>query len=138
MEDHIHRPVVVVQPSMASLIALIVACAVILYVGYRKLLPKPIVGIPYNKPAASSIFGDMPEIMSYIGRHQELWPWMGEQSAKHQSPIVQVCELASDRLQPLAALTYNPNSWPTIQEALDHCRLSSQAFRAQIPCPNLL
>lgn len=48
-------------PWMAVLIPF-TAILPLLYVLYQIILPKPIPGIPYNKHAAKSLFGDIPEI----------------------------------------------------------------------------
>lgn len=53
----------------SSVATLIVAGVLLgLYLAYRAVLPKPIPGIPYNKNAASKIFGDAPEMMDYVKR----------------------------------------------------------------------
>ncbi|KAJ9604857.1 hypothetical protein H2200_010972 [Cladophialophora chaetospira] len=90
MAEHLNQPIIDAKPTTISLISLVVVCAIFLYVSYRKLMPKPIPGIPYNKSATRSLFGDIPEMMSYMSRTQELWPWVVEQTTRHQSPIVQV------------------------------------------------
>jgi hypothetical protein len=90
MADHLSPPVIEAKPAVTSLIMLVVVCCIFLYFSYRRLLPKPIPGIPYNKSAARSLLGDVPEMMSYISRTQEIWPWVADQTTKHQSPIVQV------------------------------------------------
>ncbi len=90
MAEHVKQLTVNAKPTTTSLLALVVVCGVVLYVSYRRLLPKPIPGIPYNKSATSSLFGDVPEMMKYISRTQEIFPWITEQTRKHQSPIVQV------------------------------------------------
>jgi hypothetical protein len=38
----------------------------ILYIGRRVALPRPIPGIPHNQDAASNILGDVPEMMRYV------------------------------------------------------------------------
>lgn len=78
------------RPAPLSWVVLFLLCALFLYVSYRRLLPQPIPGIPYNKRAGRSLLGDLPELLSYIGRTQEVWPWFGSQVVKHQSPVVQV------------------------------------------------
>ncbi|ETI24327.1 hypothetical protein G647_03696 [Cladophialophora carrionii CBS 160.54] len=90
MADHSDHPVIEAKPATTSLILLVVVCCVFLYFSYRRLLPKPIPGIPYNELATRSILGDVPEMMSYISRTQEIWPWLVDQTTRHQSPIVQV------------------------------------------------
>ncbi|KAH0421154.1 cytochrome P450 monooxygenase [Colletotrichum camelliae] len=61
-----------------------------LYFLYRALLPRPLPGIPYNKTAATSLLGDMPEMISHVKKTGEMYDWLGAQNIKHQSPIVQV------------------------------------------------
>jgi hypothetical protein len=63
----------------------------ILYAVYRAALPRPIPGIPYNKTAATSILGDMPEFLKYVkGNNGQALGWWSEQIAKHDSPICQL------------------------------------------------
>lgn len=56
------------------------------YLIRRALLPKPLPGIPYNKTAANSIFGDLPEFRASTNRRE----WWARQAVKHQSPLVQI------------------------------------------------
>ena len=77
------------KPTALSFATFLVACAILLFLIYRRLLPQPIPGIPYNK-SAMRLLGDMPDMMSYIKDTQEVWPWVAEQMTKHQSPVVQV------------------------------------------------
>ncbi|KAK3936287.1 cytochrome P450 [Diplogelasinospora grovesii] len=60
------------------------------YLGYRAVLPRPLPGIPYNKNAASKLFGDVPEMMGYVMRTKRIFCWLTSQTTRHQSPIVQV------------------------------------------------
>lgn len=53
-------------------IALAIA-SVALYWAYRRILPKPIPGIPYNKDAANKLFGDIPEMMGYVMRTKRIF-----------------------------------------------------------------
>lgn len=46
---------------------------VVLYTAYRRILPKPIPDIPYNKDAAAKLFGDVPEMMGYVMRTQRIF-----------------------------------------------------------------
>ncbi|OQV07635.1 hypothetical protein CLAIMM_12040 [Cladophialophora immunda] len=78
------------MPTTGPYFIFIAVCIIILYTGYRRLLPKPIPGIPYNESATRSLFGDIPEMMNYMARTEEIWPWIAEQITKHHSPIVQV------------------------------------------------
>ena len=44
-----------------------------LYMTYRRILPKPIPDIPYNKNAAAKVFGDVPEMMGYVMRTRRIF-----------------------------------------------------------------
>jgi hypothetical protein len=57
---------------------------------YRWLLPKPIPGIPYEKNATNTIFGDIPSMMDWLKTHKALIPWMLAYNERHNSPIVQI------------------------------------------------
>ncbi|ELR04279.1 hypothetical protein VC83_08088 [Pseudogymnoascus destructans] len=61
-----------------------------LYLAYRWALPKPIPGIPYNKEALKTVFGDAPSLVKHTTKTQELYSWMVEQNIKLQSPIIQL------------------------------------------------
>ncbi|KAK4447382.1 cytochrome P450 [Podospora aff. communis PSN243] len=60
-----------------------------LYAGYRAILPKPLADIPYNRDAASKLFGDVPEMMGYVFRTGRIFCWLTSLTTRHQSPIVQ-------------------------------------------------
>jgi len=70
--------------------AVIGILAIAIYVAYRLALPKPIPGIPYNKEAVNSIFGDVPALVRAVSETNEIWRWLAAQAAKHNSPTVQV------------------------------------------------
>ncbi|GAP91337.1 putative cytochrome p450 [Rosellinia necatrix] len=53
--------------------------AIVLYLGYRAILPKPIAGIPYNRDAANKILGDIPEMC-----------WLTSLTTRHGGAITQV------------------------------------------------
>jgi hypothetical protein len=76
------------SPTLA--LSLFSLCLFALYYCYRKLLPKPIPGIPYNRSAVTSLMGDIPDMVHSVNQTGEIWPWITEQIVKHQSPIVQV------------------------------------------------
>lgn len=40
----------------------------VLYLLYRAALPRPFPDIPYNRGAASKLFGDVPELIRYVLR----------------------------------------------------------------------
>ena len=71
---------------------LLVVCgmAIFLYLCYRRALPCPIPGIPYNADAARSIFGDVGPMMKHAAKTKELFNWITLQNIKLQSPIIQL------------------------------------------------
>ena len=62
----------IVTSSSASAIILAIV-SVVLYLGYRAVLPKPIPGIPHNENAAGKILGDIPEMMGYVMRTKRIF-----------------------------------------------------------------
>lgn len=56
---------------------------------YRSLLPHPLPGVPYNKPALGNIFGDGLELTKFFLETGEVTLWLTEQIKKHKSPIFQ-------------------------------------------------
>jgi hypothetical protein len=52
---------------------LVAVLLVIVYVCYRAALPKPLPNIPYNRDAASKLFGDVPEMMGYVMRTKRIF-----------------------------------------------------------------
>ncbi|KAF2649260.1 cytochrome P450 [Lophiostoma macrostomum CBS 122681] len=75
---------------MGALLVL-VGCSLVavVYFVYRVALPKPLAGIPYNHDAVSKLFGDVPEMMSYVLRTKRIFCWLTSLIAQHRSPIVQ-------------------------------------------------
>lgn len=45
------------------------------YTIYMWLLPKPIPGIPYNRKATKSVFGDIPELMEHLKHSKTITDW---------------------------------------------------------------
>ena len=64
--------------------------AIVLYLTYLSLRPKPIPGVPYNAAGANSIAGDLPSMLAYTSAGGEFFPWLSSQTEKLGSPIVQV------------------------------------------------
>jgi hypothetical protein len=60
-----------------------------LYLVYQWALPKPIPGIPYDRDAARSLRGNLPEILEFTKTHGRLRPWFMTQLYKHNAPMVQ-------------------------------------------------
>lgn len=76
-------------PSL--LVGILASALLALYLLYVRLSPKPIPGIPYNKEAARSIFGDMPSLAAHATATGEPMDWFRQQTEKHRpSPLCQV------------------------------------------------
>ncbi len=73
--------------SPPSLLFLATSILAALYLTYRRLLPKPLPGIPYNKEATKTLLGPM---VKHMADTQELFNWVAAQNIKLNSPIVQV------------------------------------------------
>lgn len=77
--------------SSPTLLALSAFSFTILYLVYRAALPHPIPAIPYNKAAAKSILGDVPEFLKYVkANNGQALQWWSLQLEKHDSPIFQL------------------------------------------------
>ncbi|KAF1845896.1 cytochrome P450 [Cucurbitaria berberidis CBS 394.84] len=57
---------------------------------YKWLLPKPIHGIPCNKEATRSLFGDIPSMLNHLKTHKTFSDWFLSHNTRHKSPIVQI------------------------------------------------
>ena len=77
-------------PLPLSTVAIIGTVLTICYLLYRSALPRPILGIPYNKASARSILGDMPAMMKHTKQTSQVFDWMVGQCVALNSPIVQV------------------------------------------------
>ncbi|KAM7208265.1 cytochrome P450 1A1 [Naviculisporaceae sp. PSN 640] len=75
--------------SLAATSLLARGLLLVVYLAYRALLPNPLPGIPYNKDAATRLFGDVPEVMGYVKSTKQIYAWFTELAVKHKSPIVQ-------------------------------------------------
>ncbi|OLN90224.1 Cytochrome P450 3A41 [Colletotrichum chlorophyti] len=75
-------------PGLGILTTLATALSVFLYSLYKHLLPKPIPGIPYNKEATKTLFGDIPRILKESPN--EIFAWVVNQSVRYRSPLFQV------------------------------------------------
>ncbi|OLN97437.1 Cytochrome P450 3A11 [Colletotrichum chlorophyti] len=67
-----------------------VVLALVAYLLYHKLLPKPIPGIPYNKGATKTLLGDIPSIIKAVTKDRTTHKWMLSQIQNHDSPITQI------------------------------------------------
>lgn len=75
-------------PLTVPVVLAIVAAA--LFAFYRSIQKKPLPGIPYNKEAAGTIFGDIPALLAYKKQHGSGRRWMLTQLKKHNSVLVQL------------------------------------------------
>lgn len=57
---------------------------------FRRILPRPLPGIPYNAGAIKSLWGDQPALAGYLSTGGEFSTWLGRQSLKMGSPVCQV------------------------------------------------
>jgi hypothetical protein len=74
-----------------TVLALSAFSLTVLYLVYRAALPHPIPGIPYNKDAAKSILGDVPEFLRYVKENKgQALQWWNLQIAKHDTPVFQL------------------------------------------------
>lgn len=74
-------------PALTSAVAL--GVITIIYVLRQWALPKPLPGIPYNKEALEFILGDAAEVRRIKAAGGRARGWVGQQTVKHDSPIVQ-------------------------------------------------
>lgn len=77
-------------PMESSFAIFLGAFTLVIYMIYKWSLPQPLPGIPYNKEAAKSIFGDIPAFMKFSEETQEKIRWLPLQAKKLKSPIIQV------------------------------------------------
>lgn len=75
--------------GMPSLPALTILVVFLFYLLYRRALPKPIPGIPYDESARRSVFGNLPDILAYFKKNGRIRPWLTEHPVRHNSPITQ-------------------------------------------------
>lgn len=59
--------------SLSAITLLAGGLFLVAYLAYRALLPKPLPGIPYNKDAATKLFGDVPEVMGYVKSTKQIY-----------------------------------------------------------------
>ncbi|CRG88185.1 Licodione synthase [Talaromyces islandicus] len=78
------------QAGMADILLLTWLLLVVLLILYRRALPKPIPGIPYNLEATKTILGDIPALTRHLSSTKEVFPWMCFQNIKLKSPIIQL------------------------------------------------
>ncbi|KAL0944812.1 cytochrome p450 monooxygenase [Colletotrichum truncatum] len=75
----------------AGYTALGIALVVLVFLScYRLALPKPIPGIPYEKAAANSIFGNMMQVLAFQKTHGRTMLWFAKYSEENAWPLSQV------------------------------------------------
>lgn len=77
------------EQGVLPISSLLILTIVLLYLGYRWALPRPIAGIPYDESASRTIFGNLPEIRAYVKKNGRLRPWLSDHPLRHKSPITQ-------------------------------------------------
>lgn len=108
------------------------AVLVLFYLAYQRALPKPFPGIPYNKDAARSILGDLPELRRASG-HGDMRGLLESLTARLNSPIVQIFGLGPRPM--LVVSDFNTTQEILLRRSREFERLSNQneAFRAMVP-----
>ncbi|KAH7322645.1 cytochrome P450 [Stachybotrys elegans] len=90
---------------------------VLCYALYRYLLPVPLPGIPYNKHAAESLLGDIPEIKATKYRRA----WIRDHPKRHGSAISQIFVRPFTQASPVVVVT-------DYREVLDICTRRAKEF----------
>jgi len=75
-----------------SAVAAPFACIVLLtvFLLYRRALPKPIPGIPYDKRSANRLLGDVPDALRHVGQTKEMGSFLLKRCIELDSPVVQI------------------------------------------------
>ncbi|KAI0199477.1 cytochrome P450 [Astrocystis sublimbata] len=88
--------------------------ALLLYVGYRWALPKPLPGIPYNVEATKNLLGDIPDLMRELSETGDLCAWVLKQNVKVNSPISQIF------IQPFSKPIVLLSDWRAARDIMVH------------------
>lgn len=62
----------------------------LLYLCYRRMLCRPIPGIPYTEGSAYTLLGDVPRILARVRSGEELFTWLFDDTVRLNSPVVQI------------------------------------------------
>lgn len=76
--------------SSSSSVFWLTAVAICIYAIYRRLLPRPILGIPYHRASSTRILGDIPLVSKHMKETGGQMSWFPSQAKKLNSPIFQV------------------------------------------------
>lgn len=79
----------VAPTGLPGLLLSLAALVLLAYAAYRRALPKPLPGIPYNPAAARRLLGDLPELYA-ASRTRDVRGWFSALPARLGSPIVQI------------------------------------------------
>jgi len=108
------------------------AVAVFLYWGYRRMLPRPLPGIPYNKDLG--LLGDLPELIQYRRTQPNFRRFFGELCVRHNSPMVQA--FLRPLARPVVVLTdYRESQDITLRRGkhFDRSKMHADAFGTVLP-----
>jgi hypothetical protein len=95
-----------------SVSILIIGVLSVLYLAWKWTLPKPLPGIPYNKAALNSIYGDSIEIAEIKKNGGPIRSWFAQQPIRHKGPIAQVF------MKPLSGPTVIVSDFREVQDIL--------------------
>ncbi|KAM7219797.1 Cytochrome P450 [Rhypophila decipiens] len=74
----------------ANIATVLLSITTILYILYRRIMPKPLPGIPYHPEALNSPLGDMPALLKAAKERGDTTAWMQDQIKEFNSPISQM------------------------------------------------
>jgi hypothetical protein len=120
--------------SFLGYAALALVLAAVSFLIYRWALPKPIPGIPYDKKVARSIFGNLPELISWQKVHGRPILYMTDYCRHLGSPLAQVwlCPLRKPALV-LTDFTEIENVTQRRAKEFGRDRDFTQPFRYVVP-----
>lgn len=76
--------------SPATATAVVAAFTLLLYIGYKLALPRPLPGIPYNADAANNLLGDILGMIKEVSKTGDVVAWLRDQNLESHSPISQI------------------------------------------------
>ena len=88
--EDIRQLIIEPDTAMALLLYAVILLIPTAFLLYRRSLPKPYPGIPYNPAAAKRISGDLPDLLKHYKRTKEVTGFSFEQCKRLKSPIVQL------------------------------------------------
>lgn len=79
-----------IRPALQPIYVVPATIVLVLALLYRWSLPRPLPGIPYDKEAARSPLGHLPEILAWKKEHDDMRGWFLQVPTRLRSPIVQI------------------------------------------------